>query len=249
MYFDPGLTRSHILASAARQFLDGDVPHWWHVETGMGVRSRCSDDLLWLPYVVAHYVTVTGDLSVLDEVVPFLEGPPLGEHEQEKVFVPAISQQAAPLWEHCRRAVDRASRVGSHGLPLFGSGDWNDGLNHVGPEGRGESTWLAWFLCTVLDALAKLADTRAPDLADQWRRQRASLASAMENSAWDGEWYLRGFFDDGSPLGAHSNPEARIDSLPQSWAVLSGAADPARARTALEAADRIWCGKRNGWCC
>jgi len=238
VYFDPGLTRSHILASAARQFLEGDVQHWWHPETGLGVRSRCSDDLLWLPYVVAHYVTVSGDESVLDEIVPFLEGLPLGEHEQEKVFVPAVSQQAAPLWEHCRRAVDRASRVGSHGLPLFGSGDWNDGLNHVGPEGRGESTWLAWFLCTVLDALAKLAETRAPDLADQWRRQRASLASAMENSAWDGEWYLRGFFDDGSPLGAHSNPEARIDSLPQSWAVLSGAADPVRARAALEAADR-----------
>jgi len=238
VYFDPGLTRSHILAAAARQFLEGDVQHWWHVETGMGVRSRCSDDLLWLPYVVAHYVTVTGDLSVLDEVVPFLEGPQLGEHEQEKVFVPAISQQAAPLWEHCRRAVERGSRVGSHGLPLFGSGDWNDGLNHVGPEGRGESTWLAWFLCTVLDALAKLADTRAPDLADKWRRQRASLAGAMESSAWDGEWYLRGFFDDGSPLGAQANNEARIDSLPQSWAVLSGAADPARARTALEAADR-----------
>jgi len=134
--------------------------------------------------------------------------------------------------------VDRASRLGAHGLPLFGSGDWNDGLNHVGLEGRGESTWLAWFLCTVLDALAKLADTRAPDLADGWRRQRALLATAMENSAWDGEWYLRGFFDDGSLLGAHANPEARIDSLPQSWAVLSGAADPARARTALEAADR-----------
>jgi len=238
VYFDPGLTRSHILASAARQFLEGDVQHWWHPETGLGVRSRCSDDLLWLPYVVAHYVTVTGDLSVLDEVVPFIDGPPLGEHEQEQVFVPAISQQTASLWEHCRRAVDRASRLGAHGLPLFGSGDWNDGLNHVGLEGRGESTWLAWFLCTVLDALAKLADTRAPDLADGWRRQRALLATAMENSAWDGEWYLRGFFDDGSLLGAHANPEARIDSLPQSWAVLSGAADPARARTALEAADR-----------
>ena len=238
VYFDPGLTRAHILESAARQFLEGDVQHWWHAETGLGVRSRCSDDLLWLPYVAAHYVKVTGDLSVLDEVVPFIEGPPLGEHEQERVFVPSISQQSAPLWEHCRRAVDRASRVGAHGLPLFGSGDWNDGLNHVGPEGRGESTWLAWFLCTVLDAMAKLADTRARELADQWRRQRAALASAMESSAWDGEWYLRGFFDDGSLLGAHANPEARIDSLPQSWAVLSGVADPVRARTALEAADR-----------
>src|SRR5262249_23462899 len=149
LYTAPHLTRAHILMAAARQFPEGDVQHWWHAETGIGVRTRCSDDLVWLPFVVAHYVEVTGDAAILDEQVAFLEGPALDAGEQERMFVPTVSTYAAPLWEHCRRSFERASRVGIHDLPLIGNGDWNDGMNRVGVEGRGESVWLAWFLCAT----------------------------------------------------------------------------------------------------
>jgi len=241
LYMAPELTRAHILASAARQFLEGDVQHWWHPETGVGVRTRCSDDMVWLPFAVAHYVEVTGDSGILDAEIPFLEGAPLGDSELERVFVPAASPQTAPLWEHCRRALDRAWRLGPHQLPLFGTGDWNDGMNRVGVEGRGESTWLAWFLCDVLNSFARVIEKRkqAPKLTEDWRQKAMQLAAALEHSGWDGDWYLRGFFDNGTPLGSHVNEEARIDSLPQSWAVISGSADPARARRAMESAERL----------
>ncbi|HEY3841477.1 MAG TPA: glycosyl hydrolase family 65 protein, partial [Bryobacteraceae bacterium] len=242
VYAAPQLTRAHILSVAARQFLEGDVQHWWHAETGMGVRTRCSDDMLWLPFVVAHYVDVTGDDGILREPVAFLEAPPLGNGEHERMSIPSVSQQAAPLWEHCQRSLDRSWQRGPHELPLIGNGDWNDGMNHVGAEGRGESVWLAWFEASVLNSFAGVME-RHRDIGsapcDEWRERARLLQSATEKSAWDGDWYLRAFFDDGSPLGSHSNEEARIDSLPQSWAVISGLGDPARAKQAMESAQHF----------
>ncbi len=238
VYAAPQLTRAHILTAAARQFTEGDVQHWWHAETGMGVRTRCSDDMLWLPYAVAHYVEVTGDVAILQEAVSFLEAPPLGAGEGERMSIPSVSHEKAALWEHCRRAVERAWQRGPHDLPLMGTGDWNDGMNHVGAEGRGESVWLAWFLATVLNAFARIMENE-PELGEKWRGRAGLLASATDREAWDGEWYLRAFFDDGSPLGSHANEEARIDSLPQSWAVISGLAEPDRARQAMESAQHF----------
>ena len=237
-YARPGLARAHILLCASRQFAEGDVQHWWHPDTGMGVRSLCSDDLLWLPYVVSHYVAVTGDTGILQEEVAFLDGEPLKPDEHERLFVPTISTQAAPLWEHCRRAIERGWRLGSHGLPLFGNGDWNDGMNRVGIEGRGESVWLAWFLCVVVDSFLPWIKDKAPAVATDWQTRAAALKEAVETSAWDGDWYLRGFFDNGAPLGSHANAEARIDSIAQSWAVMAQAS-PTRARRAMESADGI----------
>ena len=234
----PELARAHILLSAARQFREGDVQHWWHPRTGNGVRTKCSDDLLWLPYAVAHYVSVTGDHSLLDEFVGFIEGPLLEPDQMEHLFVPAVAAESAPIWEHCRRALDAAWKLGPNGLPLIGHCDWNDGMNHVGYQGRGESVWLAWFLIYVQRHFAELADTRDPALAVLCRGRIAHLLQAIETACWDGEWYLRAFFDDGSPLGSHKNEEARIDSLSQSWAVIAGGGDPSRALTAMNSANR-----------
>jgi len=234
----PELARAHILVAASRQFTEGDVQHWWHPGSGVGVRTRCSDDLLWLPYVVAHYTTVTGDMEILDEQVSFIEGPALKPGEMEHLFQPEISGDRASLWEHCRRAIEAGWRPGPNGLPLIGGCDWNDGLNNVGPQGRGESVWLAWFLLSVLPQVAELADARDAATADQCRERVALLHKAVEACCWDGEWYLRGFFDDGSPLGSHKNAEARIDSLAQSWAVIAGGGDSGRAETAMKSADR-----------
>ncbi len=239
VYAAPQITRQHILTSAARQFHEGDVQHWWHPGTGAGVRTRCSDDLLWLPFAVVQYIKVTNDVGILDEEVPFLEGPPLADAELERMFTPNVSATTAPLWEHCRLAIDRAGKTGPHDLPLIGTCDWNDGMNLVGVAGRGESIWLGWFLSTVLESFAQLMDDRGAEMSmtSKWRRQAESLKAALEHSGWDGDWYLRAYFDNGTPLGSHMNEEARIDSLPQSWAVISGAADPARARRAMESAE------------
>jgi cyclic beta-1,2-glucan synthetase len=240
VYAAPHITRQHILLAASRQFPEGDVQHWWHPETGMGVRTLCSDDLLWLPFVVAQYVKVSGDAAILDEHVPFIEGPPLAPHEHEHMFLPEVTEETATLAEHCARAIDHGWRLGPHDLPLMGNGDWNDGMNLVGVEGRGESLWLGWFLYTVLKSFAETMEIHRgdPALISAWRKRAGALKGSMERNGWDGDWYLRAFFDNGSPLGSHSNEEARIDSLPQSWAVISGAADPLRARKAMESAGK-----------
>jgi cyclic beta-1,2-glucan synthetase len=235
----PQMLPQQILTAAARQFPQGDVQHWWHAPDGAGVRTRFSDDLLWLPFACLHHLQTSGNPALLDAVVPFIEGAAIAPEAEDAYYVPVVSDQQASVFEHAARAIDHSLRTGVHGLPLMGSGDWNDGMNRVGIEGRGESVWLAWFLCTVVAGFAPLARARGETVrADAWELAARGWKEALQGPAWDGEWYRRAFFDDGQVLGSAANTEARIDLIAQAWAVLSGVAPPQRARQAMDAAER-----------
>ncbi|CAN5923414.1 glucoamylase family protein [soil metagenome] len=235
----PAMAREHILRAAARQFVEGDFQHWWFPPAGQGVRTRISDDRAWLAFVAMHYVETTGDAAILEEQVPFIHGPLLKPAEHDLYFLPAQADESATLFEHCARGLDSALETGAHGLPLMGTGDWNDGMNRVGEGGRGESTWLGWFFHAALTAFAPTASARnQPARAKAWTDHAAALATALDRDGWDGNWYRRGYYDDGTPLGSAGSEECRIDAIAQSWAAISGAGDPARAREAMAAVDQ-----------
>ncbi|MDP9012806.1 MAG: hypothetical protein M3O41_09185 [Pseudomonadota bacterium] len=232
----PVLAREHILRATARQFAAGDVQHWWLPTSGQGVKTRISDNRIWLPYVISHYLEITADSAILDQPVPFLDGDPLTPDQHEVFSSPAVTATTASVYEHCVLALDSSLAIGSHGLPLFGTGDWNDGMNRVGAAGRGESVWLGWFLHAALLKFAAVAGQRgALDKAASWRKHAFAIQQAIEREAWDGDWYRRGYFDDGTPLGSISSDECRIDAIAQSWAIISGGGEPARAARAMSA--------------
>ncbi|QVL34572.1 glycosyl transferase family 36 [Telmatocola sphagniphila] len=232
----PEITRAHILKAASRQFVEGDVQHWWHEPQGNGVRTTFSDDFLWLVYVSCHYATVTGDLSLFQEEISFLRSPVLSETEHERYEVPEKSDESAPLYEHCKRALEHGWKLGSHGLPLMGCGDWNDGMSSVGVKGKGESIWVAWFQIYCHREFARIADLCGDTETAKLSRQRMSqLQAAVESQGYDGDWYLRAYFDDGTALGSHKNDECQLDSIVQSWAVISEAADKERAEKGMAA--------------
>ncbi|MFV0240473.1 MAG: GH36-type glycosyl hydrolase domain-containing protein [Lacrimispora sphenoides] len=238
LFADSSILRRQILIACSRQFEEGDVQHWWHPPMGIGVRTRITDDLLWLPYCTAAYIRSTGDTTILKEQVPYIKGPLLKEGEHDMMFTPEISQSFESVYEHCKKAIGRTN-FGEHGLPLMGGGDWNDGMNEVGIEGKGESVWLAWFFYTVLGDFIPLCSQENDEAyGRELEQKREGLLQSIEEHTWDGEWYLRAFYDDGSKLGSKENDECRIDSISQSWSVISKGAKEDRAKTAMQSAWR-----------
>lgn len=246
LYVNPNILRNQILISCSRQFEEGDVQHWWHPPVGVGVRTKISDDLLWLPYTTAEYIKCTGDYSILKEEVPFIKGPRLNEDQHETMFTPEISNLKASVYEHCKKTIEHTS-LGRHCLPLMGGGDWNDGMNEVGIEGSGESVWLAWFLYKVLTEFIPLCRYMGDQsIAHELEQKQESLQINIEEHAWDGEWYLRAFYDDNTKMGSKDNDECKIDSISQSWSVISGAGQPERARKAMKSALRYLVKEKDG---
>ncbi len=243
---DSSIARAHIVKSAGRQYAEGDVQHWWHEPMGDGVRTKCSDDRLWLVYAALEYVRMTGDAAIFDEPIPFLDGSALPTDAHDVFERPRTTGETPTLYEHCARAIDVSLVLGDHGLPLIGSSDWNDGYSHVGVQGKGESVWLGWFLADLLPRMSAVAAERNDhERADRYPRRMHELRESLDRS-WDGAWYRRAYFDDGTPLGSSRNDECRIDSIAQSWAVLSGAADPLRRQIAMDAVDRLLVDRRHG---
>lgn len=238
VYTWPELTREQILLHASHQFLEGDVQHWWHPGADKGIRTRYSDDYLWLPYVTIDYIRNTGDWDILDAIAGYLEDEPLAEDEDERYNIPRISAQKSNIYEHCIRAIENGLKFGPHGIPLIGCGDWNDGMNTVGNKGKGESVWLGWFLYTILNNFIPICMRRGDkERAERYRKAAQDIVDAIENNAWDGSWYRRAYFDDGTPLGSAQNAECRIDSLSQSWSVISGAGKQSRVDEAMHAVE------------
>lgn len=246
-YIKPELTRKQILYHSEHQFIEGDVQHWWHPGTDRGIRTRFSDDLLWMPFVTADYLKCTGDFSILTEQTGYIDEACLKENEDERYNKPCISEETTTLYEHCIRAIEHSLKFGQHGIPLMGSGDWNDGMSTVGNKGRGESVWLGWFLYSILESFTGICEyMNEPQRAERYKNIAGEIRKSVEENAWDGNWYRRAYFDNGIPLGSAENTECKIDSLAQSWAVISGAGNPERIKTAFESLDRYLINREEG---